>query len=89
MGHIFTKAVQVIISCFKFTLYVCFQKVQTKQEIDPNEASEQCAAQTSETEPSQESPSARTARLLCDASTVMAIQLTEAELRTINELKVS
>lgn len=66
------------------------EKVQTQRETNqpnPDEAPEQCAAQTTEGEPGQESPSAKTATLLCDASTVMAIQLTEAELRNINELK--
>lgn len=71
-----------------------FQKVQTQREADkpnpsPDKASEKSVAQTDEGESSQETASAKTATLLCDASTVMAIQLTEAELKAINELKVS
>lgn len=82
----------VITYCLKSTPYIWLQKVQTQRETNqpnPDEAPEQCAAQLTEGEPGQESPSAKTATLLCDASTVMAIQLTEAELRNINELKVS
>lgn len=68
--------------------------MQTQKEVGlskpPPENTLENGEQTSEGEPSQEfPPSARTAKLLCDASTVMAIQLTEAELRAINELKVS
>lgn len=60
---------------------------EDKPNCSTNEVSEDCTTQPSEIQSTQDSPSVKTATLLCDASTVMAIQLTEAELRAINDLK--
>lgn len=51
--------------------------------------SENSATKINEVKNCQDFPSIKTATLLCDASTVMAIQLSEAELKALNELKVS
>lgn len=63
------------------------KEIEDKPHCSTNVVSENCAIQPTELKNCQDSPSTKTATLLCDASTVMAIQLTEAELKAINELK--